>query len=76
MQSLSEHHQVISITHLPQIAGFANAHFVVEKNENGKRTATSIRKLNEKERVVEIAKLMSGEKITDAAMKSAKELMQ
>ena len=76
LQSLSEHHQVISITHLPQIAGFANAHFVVEKNENGKRTATSIRKLNEKERVVEIAKLMSGEKITDAAMKSAKELMQ
>ncbi|MBS4028734.1 MAG: DNA repair protein RecN [Ignavibacteriales bacterium] len=75
LKQLSEHHQVISITHLPQITGFADSHFVVEKIENGKRTATSIRKLSEKERVVEIAKLMSGEKVTDAALKSAKELM-
>ncbi|MBM4166961.1 MAG: DNA repair protein RecN [Ignavibacteria bacterium] len=75
LKQLSEHHHVISITHLPQIASFADAHFVVEKIENGKRTVTSIRKLNEKERVVEVAKLMSGEKVTDAALKSAKELM-
>ena len=82
LKSLSTHHldesslrQVIAITHLPQIAGFADSHFVVEKIENGKRTATSIRKLSEKERIIEVAKLMSGEKITGAALKSAKELM-
>jgi len=75
LKSLSTHHHVIAITHLPQIAGLADAHFVVEKIENGKRTATSTRKLNDKERVIEVAKLMSGEKVTDAALKSAKELM-
>ena len=75
LKSLSTHHHLIAITHLPQIAGLADAHFVVEKIENRKRTATSIRKLNDKERVIEVAKLMSGEKVTDAALKSAKELM-
>jgi DNA repair protein RecN (Recombination protein N) len=75
LKKLSTLHQIIAITHLPQIAGLADTHFAVEKIEDGKRTATRLRKLDVEERVREVAKLMSGEKITEAGLKSAKELM-
>ncbi|MBI3193224.1 MAG: DNA repair protein RecN [Ignavibacteriae bacterium] len=76
MKELAEHHQVIAITHLPQIAGFADTHFVVEKIEDGKRAITKLKKLNEKERVVEVARLMSGEEVTEAGLQSARELIE
>ena len=66
---------MLTITHLPQIAGLADTHFAVEKIEDGKRTATQLRKLDVDERVREVAKLMSGERVTEAGLKSAKELM-
>jgi DNA repair protein RecN (Recombination protein N) len=75
LKNLSSFHQVIAITHLPQIAGLADAHYVVHKSENGKRTSTSIRKLSVDERVHEVAKLMSGEKVTEAGLEGAKELI-
>ena len=75
LKKLSSFHQIIAITHLPQIAGLADTHFAVEKIEDGKRTTTRLRKLEIEERVREVAKLMSGEKVTDAGLKSAKELM-
>jgi DNA repair protein RecN (Recombination protein N) len=75
LKKLSTLHQIIAITHLPQIAGLSDTHFAVEKIEDGKRTATRLRKLDVEERVREVAKLMSGEKITEAGLKSAKELM-
>lgn len=75
LKKLSALHQIIAITHLPQIAGLADTHFAVEKMENGKRTTTRLRKLDVDERVREVAKLMSGEKITEAGLKSARELM-
>lgn len=75
MKKLSEYHQVISITHLAQIAALADEHFVVEKESEGESTFTKIRKLDKNEKVIEVAKLLSGEKVTDASIKSAKELM-
>jgi DNA repair protein RecN (Recombination protein N) len=75
LKKLSQFHQVIAITHLPQIAGFADTHYVVEKTEANKRSTTRMRKLNLDERVSEVAKLMSGTEVTESGRKSAKELM-
>ncbi len=76
LKSLSEYYQVISITHLPQIAGLADQHFIVEKKTNDQRVVSSIKHLNENERIREVAKLMSGENVTEASLKGARELMQ
>lgn len=75
LQRLADHHQVISITHLPQIAALATNHFAVEKKEVNKKTSTSLRLLSDEERVREVAKLMSGAEVTEAGLLSAKELM-
>lgn len=75
LKKLSEYHQVISITHLAQIAALAEQHFVVSKDDEGDKTYTKIHKLNNNERVMEVAKLLSGERVTDASIKSAKELI-
>jgi DNA repair protein RecN (Recombination protein N) len=75
LKSLANFYQVISITHLPQIAGLAEHHFIVEKNTNDGRVVSSIKKLNENERVREVAKLMSGENVTQASLEGARELI-
>ena len=75
LKNLSQFHQVIAITHLPQIAALADSHYVVEKIEEGKRSFTSMRKLELEDRVVEVAKLMSGEEVTRAGLQGARELM-
>ncbi|MFA6455250.1 MAG: DNA repair protein RecN, partial [Bacteroidota bacterium] len=75
LKKLSLHHQVIAITHLPQIAGLAETHFAVEKTETNKKTSTRLRKLATDERIREVAKLMSGSEVTEAGLKSARELM-
>ena len=75
MKKLSQFHQVIAITHLPQIAGQADTHYVVEKVEDGKRSFTRMRKLDDGERVEEVAKLMSGAEVTQRGMETARELM-
>jgi len=67
--------QLLAITHLPQVAGKADAHFKVEKSHSGARTTTSVKVLNETERIEEIARLMSGEEINEAALLNAKALM-
>jgi DNA repair protein RecN (Recombination protein N) len=76
LKNLSSFHQIICITHLPQIAGCADMHYVVEKTNDGKRTVTMVRKLSLEERVKEVAKLMSGVNITEAGLKGARELMK
>jgi DNA repair protein RecN (Recombination protein N) len=76
MKKLSEHRQVIAITHLAQIAALADEHLLVEKETEGESTITKIRPLNKSEKVIEVAKLLSGEKVTDASIKSAKELIE
>ncbi|MCX6138143.1 MAG: DNA repair protein RecN [Ignavibacteriales bacterium] len=75
LKKLASSHQVIAITHLPQIAALADAHFAVEKGEQNGRTATRLRELSETERVHEVAKLLSGAAVTEAGLESAKELM-
>jgi DNA repair protein RecN (Recombination protein N) len=75
LKNLSKYHQIIAITHLPQIASFADTHFLAEKIIQDGRAVTRIRKLEIEERIKEIAKLMSGEEVTQASIESAKELM-
>jgi DNA repair protein RecN (Recombination protein N) len=75
IKSLSSHHQIIAITHLPQIAGLAEHHYSVDKNQINGKTISSIRKLNHEERITEVAKLLSGDKVTDSSLESAKELI-
>ena len=75
LKSLSRFHQILAITHLPQIAGVADAHFGVEKVEQRDRTTTRIRTLTLLERVEEVAKLMSGAEVTEAGLLGARELM-
>jgi DNA repair protein RecN (Recombination protein N) len=75
LKNLSTYHQLIAITHLPQIAGLADNHYLVEKNIKDSRVISSIKVLNEKEKIVEIAKLISGEEVTEASLNGAKELM-
>lgn len=73
--NLSQFHQIIAITHLPQIAAFANHHFTVEKIQTDGRAISQIRNLSDEERVFEIAKLISGDKVTDSSLQSARQLM-
>ena len=75
LREVSLKHQVICITHLPQIASMGDIHFRVDKEVVDKRSRTTIRRLQQDEQVVEIAKLIGGEKITDSALQSARELL-
>jgi DNA repair protein RecN (Recombination protein N) len=75
LKDLSRLHQVIAITHLPQIAGLADTHIVVEKEEKAGRARTTLRRLDLDERVHEVARLMSGLEVTAAGLRGAKELM-
>jgi DNA repair protein RecN (Recombination protein N) len=75
LKELSGRAQVVAITHLPQIAGKGDAHYYVYKDSDNDITRTHIRLLEQEERVVEIAKLMSGEEVTDASMETARHLL-
>lgn len=75
LKALSTFHQVIAITHLPQIAGLADTHFLVVKSERKGHARTSLRKLSLDEQVEEVAKLMSGSEVTKAGLAGARELM-
>ena len=64
LKQLARTKQVLCITHLPQIASFADQHYLIEKRESGGRTKTSIRPLDAEERTREIARMISGAKLT------------
>ncbi len=76
LKALSKNLQVISITHLPQIAGFGSAHYYVYKEIKKEKTFTNIKLLSEDERIVEIAKMLSGDNPSDIAIENAKELLK
>jgi len=76
MVELGSYHQIIAITHLPQVAAAGDAHFRVEKENDGQATRTSMIRLSESARREEIASLLSGENITEASLKSARELIE
>ncbi|QQS30592.1 MAG: DNA repair protein RecN [Sphingobacteriales bacterium] len=76
MQKLAKGHQVICITHLPQIASKGNAHYFVYKQTENDRTYTGIKLLKPEERVLEIAKMLSGDQPGQMAMANARELLE
>ncbi len=75
LKNLAEYHQVIAITHLPQIAAYSQNHYIVTKSENGNETVSAITEITGEGKITEIAKLISGEEITPAALNSARELI-
>ena len=74
MARIARHHQVICITHLAQIAAMADQHFLIEKQVEGGTTVTQIRELTEEDTVAELARILGGAKITDAAVENAREM--
>lgn len=75
LKKLGKNHQVICITHHAQIASQADAHYLIEKNEQSGRTITSVKLLENEQRENEITRLLSGEHVTEAARKLARELL-
>lgn len=75
LQALAEQHQVLCITHLPQIASFAPHHYRIDKKVSRNRTFTLVKRLTFDERVVEIARLLAGSRITETSLKNAREML-
>ena len=75
LASLGDRFQVLCITHLPQIAGWGRTHFLIEKRVQGRRTVTSVSRLDGEDRVTEIARMMGGAAAGEKALESAKELL-
>jgi len=76
LQEIGQRAQVISITHSPAIAARADQQFYIEKDVLGEKTLSSVTELGEKERVREIARMLSGEQITDSVLELAKEMLE
>lgn len=72
--TLGAAHQVICITHLPQIAAMADSHFVIEKETDGGSTMTAIRELGQEESLEELARLLGGDGLSEAALSNAREM--
>jgi len=76
LKQVAARQQVLSVTHLPQIAALADAHYVVEKEVEQGRTFTRVKELSERDRIAEIARMLGGIKITDQARRHAEQLVR
>ncbi|MGA8200658.1 MAG: DNA repair protein RecN, partial [Candidatus Sulfotelmatobacter sp.] len=76
LKFLSRSNQVLCVTHLPQIATFADHHYVIEKKERAGRTRTTIRSVSGEERTEEIARMLSGAKLTETSRKHAEQMIK
>ena len=76
LKQLASTKQVLCITHLAQIASFADQHFLIEKKESGGRTRTAVRQLDANERTRELARMISGAKLTDTSLKHAEQMLK
>lgn len=76
LRSIAQRHQVLCVTHLPQIAALAEAHFVVTKRAQKSRTVAEVRSLEGEARVEEVARMLGGETITDTARRHAREMVK
>lgn len=74
MKIIGKTHQIICVTHLPAIAAIGNANYFIQKNLEGERVVTSIRRLNEEETIKEIARILAGNDISEAVLQHAREL--
>jgi DNA repair protein RecN (Recombination protein N) len=72
---MAEKMQIINITHLPQVASKGKYHYLVYKSDEGKTSVTNMKLLSDNERHVEIAKMLSGEEVTAAALENARALL-
>ena len=75
LQRLARHFQLLCVTHLPQIAGFADHHYSVDKHVKGGRTLTTVRELGPEERIEEMARMLSGAQVTPDALRHARQLL-
>ncbi|MEG0291450.1 MAG: DNA repair protein RecN [Anaerovoracaceae bacterium] len=75
LKEIAQKHQIIAITHLPQIAAVGNHNFKIDKHNDGEKTYTTVEYLTESEKTHEIARLLSGNSITDIALQNAKQLI-
>ena len=73
---IGQRHQVICVSHLPQIAAMADAHYVIEKTEEDGRNITSIQRLDREGEIRELARLLSGAQVTRAVLENAREMKQ
>jgi DNA repair protein RecN (Recombination protein N) len=76
LKTLSRAQQVICITHLPQIAAFADQHFLIEKAQKSGRTHTGVRQMEQTERVEEIARMLSGASLTETSLRHAEQMLK
>ena len=76
LKNLSRANQVLCVTHLPQIATFADHHYLIEKKDSSGRTRTSVRLINGQERTEEIARMLSGAKLTETSRKHAEQMLK
>jgi DNA repair protein RecN (Recombination protein N) len=76
MALIGASHQVLCITHLPQIAAMADTHFEIEKHLDGQETTTQIHPLDEETSIHELARLLGGAKITPAVLENAREMKE
>ena len=76
LHEIAENHQIICITHLPQIAAFGAHNYRISKSSDSSMTYTVIEPLSDEEKVMEIAKLLGGANITETTMRSARELIE
>ena len=74
MGKLARDHQIICITHLPQIAANADTHFLIEKSADGNSTRTRLFELSEEDSIKELARMLGGEELTDAVLENAREI--
>jgi DNA repair protein RecN (Recombination protein N) len=75
LKSVADYNQVICITHLTQVASFANHHLVVRKNSKSKRTLTEVVELTKTERKEELARMLGGPELTKKSLENAAELL-
>ena len=76
LKALSRTNQVVCVTHLPQIATFADHHYLIEKKRAGDRTRTTVRPITGNERTEEIARMLSGAKVTETSLKHAEQMLK
>ena len=76
LKSIAKGQQVICVTHLPQVAAFADSHYFIEKSKINEKAVMSLRSLQKQEVVQEVARLISGETITKSSLEHAKELLR
>ncbi len=76
LKALSKGNQVLCVTHLPQIATFADQHYVIEKRESSGRTKTTVHLVTGEDRTEEVARMLSGAKLTETSRKHAEQMIK